>query len=189
LAGKEALTSLAPVGRTFVTATLLRRRSAAAQAVDGPVPGKPTSGAAENGLSDWLRGEGTLAQFARFVLVGGSTTVGYALLFLLMAHLWGINYMAAHVTAIVASTGLANELHRRLTFHAEDRVGWFTAQWEAGGISMIGLFATSTALGWLDVATASAHHALQIAVVVAITALIGLIRFVALRWIFRSRPS
>ena len=182
------MTPLALVERTLVTATLLRRRSASAQAVGEPGPDAGTA-SQDMGFSDWLRSDDTVAQFVRFVLVGGSTTAVYALLFLLLARFWGINYMAAHVTAILASTALANELHRRLTFHAAERVGWFTAQWEAGGISMIGLFATSTALGWLDVATASAQHALQIAVVVGITALIGIIRFVALRWIFRSRPA
>ena len=172
-----------------MTATLLRRRSAAAR-LAGEQPGKvPDAHDDTGGVAGWLRSERIPAQFARFVLVGGSTTAVYALLFLLLARFWGINYMAAHVTAMLVSTALANELHRRLTFHAGERVGWFTAQWEAGGISMIGLFATSTALGWLDVATATARHALQIAVVVGVIALIGVIRFVALRWIFRARPA
>jgi putative flippase GtrA len=165
---------------------LLRRRSAPVDVVgeQSEDPADPPQDAVD-GSSAWLRGDTTSAQFARFVLVGGSTTVVYALLFLTFAGLIGLAYMVAHVASIIVSTALANELHRRLTFHAEDRVGWFAAQWEAGGISLIGLFATSTALGWLDVLTETAHHVLQIAVVVAVTALIGAIRFVALRWIFR----
>ena len=79
---------------------------------------------------------------------------------------------------------LANELHRRLTFHAEDRVSWLSAQLEAGGVSLLGLLATSAALGWLD-ATVGSRPVLQIALVVTVTAGIGLMRFVALRWIFR----
>ena len=91
--------------------------------------------------------------------------------------------------ATVASSILANELHRRLTFHAEDRVSWLTAQVEAGGVSFIGLVATSAALGWLDAAAGSAHPIWQITLVAAVTAVIGLLRFLALRWIFRPHGA
>ncbi|WP_233492166.1 GtrA family protein [Blastococcus sp. TF02A-30] len=134
-------------------------------------------------LVDRLRQDDVWAQFARFVLVGGSTTLVYALLFIPLER---YGYLTAHLIATAASTVLANELHRRLTFHADERVGWWTAQWEAGGVTIIGLVATSAALGWLDSTSASAHVALQITCVVAVTALIGLMRFIALRWIFRG---
>lgn len=129
-----------------------------------------------------LRRDDVLAQFVRFVLVGGSTTVVYALFFFSLRH---YGYLPAHLVATAASTVLANELHRRLTFRAEDRVSWLAAQWEAGGVTVIGLVATSTALGWLEPTTGSAHPILQVSVVVTVTALIGVLRFVALRWIFR----
>ncbi|TYP87867.1 GtrA family protein [Blastococcus xanthinilyticus] len=138
------------------------------------------------GLTDRLRGERTAAQFARFVLVGAVTTVVYAVLFVALRP-WG--YLPAHLVATAVSTVLANELHRRLTFRAEERVHWFTAQWEAGGVTVLGLLATSSALGWLDAVTGGTHPGLQIATVVAVTALIGLIRFIALRWIFRPAPA
>ena len=44
---------------------------------------------------------------------------------------------------------------------------------------------TSAALGWLEAAAGSAHPFVQIALVAAVTAFIGMVRFVALRWIFR----
>jgi putative flippase GtrA len=133
-----------------------------------------------------LRRDDTPAQFARFVLVGGVTTLVYALFFLSLRDL---GYLPAHLLSTAASTALANEMHRRLTFRAEDRVSWFSAQWEAGGVTVIGLVATSTALGWLDSATGAAPPILQVSVVVAVTALIGVLRFVALRWIFRPHVS
>jgi putative flippase GtrA len=133
-------------------------------------------------LVERLRRDDVLAQFARFVLVGGSTTLVYALFFFALRD---SGYLPAHLVATAVSTVLANEMHRRLTFRAEDRVSWLTAQWEAGGVTVVGLVATSTALGWLDSATGSANPVLQITVVVAVTALIGILRFVALRWIFR----
>ena len=52
-------------------------------------------------------------------------------------------------------------------------------------MSFLGLVATSAALGWLDAAVGSAHPMLQISLVAAVTAVIGLMRFIALRWIFR----
>ena len=129
-----------------------------------------------------LRGDDTFAQLARFVLVGATSTAFYALLFL---SLRSFGYLPAHVVATVASSILANELHRRLTFHAGRRVSWLTAQVEAGGVSFLGLVATSSALGWLDAATGTAHPFWQITLVAAVTAFIGLLRFLALRWIFR----
>jgi putative flippase GtrA len=132
--------------------------------------------------TDRLRRDDALAQFARFVLVGGTSTALYALLFLFLRD---VGYLPAHVVATAASSMLANELHRRLTFHAGRRVSWQTAQAEAGGVSLVGLLATSAALGWLDAATASTHPLWQIALVAAVTAVIGLMRFIALRWIFR----
>ena len=134
-------------------------------------------------VSARVRTDDTTAQFLRFVLVGAMSTVVYGTFFLGLRP-WG--YLGAHLLATAVSTVMANELHRRLTFRADERVHWFTAQWEAGGVTVIGLLATSTALGWLDAVTGETHAGLQIATVAAVTAFIGLIRFIALRWIFRD---
>jgi hypothetical protein len=64
-------------------------------------------------------------------------------------------------------------------------VHWLTAQWEAGGVAVIGLISTSAALTWLDSAAGTAPIWLQIALVATVTAVIGMLRFLALRWIFR----
>ena len=133
-------------------------------------------------VGERLRRDDVSAQFARFVFVGGWSTAAYAALFLALRD---FGSLPAHVVATVASSILANELHRRLTFRAEERVGFLTAQIEAGGVSFIGLAATSTALGWLDATVTSAHPVLQISLVATVTAVIGLMRFIALRWIFR----
>lgn len=129
-----------------------------------------------------LRRDDGWAQFARFVLVGGSSTALYAALFFLLQ---GLGYLPAHVVGTIASSVFANELHRRLTFHADRRVSWLTAQIEAGGVSFLGLVATSAALGWLDAAAGGAPLVAQVALVAAVTGVIGLLRFLALRWIFR----
>jgi putative flippase GtrA len=133
-----------------------------------------------------LRQDDALAQLIRFATVGGSSTLLYAALFLALHPL---GYLPAHVAATVVSSVVVNELHRRLTFHAGARVSVLAAQWEAGTVSVIGLAATSAALGWLDATTTNAPAALQIALVVAVTTFIGTMRFLALRWIFRPHPA
>jgi putative flippase GtrA len=129
-----------------------------------------------------LRQDDVVAQFSRFVLVGALSTAAYGLLYI---GLGTLGYLPAHVVATAVSSVLANELHRRLTFRAEDRVNWLSAQIEAGGVSIIGLLATSIALSWLNGSVESAHVVLQITLVAAVTGAVGLMRFVALRWIFR----
>jgi putative flippase GtrA len=160
------------------------RRSGAAEPV-GDDPARTVSRARDTVL-EWLRRDDAFAQFVRFVLVGGTSTAVYALLFLALE---GYGYMPAHLIATVTSSMLANELHRRLTFHADERVGWLTAQIEAGSVSFVGLIATSVALGWLDTVTTTVHPFMQIGLVVTVFGIIGLLRFIALRWIFRPRAS
>ena len=163
--------------------TLLRRCAPARDAVVEPVADVTPPTPWTERLATRLRQDDTLAQFARFLLVGGSTTLVYALLFIPFQ---GLGYLVAHLIATVASTVLANEMHRRLTFHAEDRVGWFTAQWEASTVAALGLVATSATLGWVNTTAAEDQVWLQITAVVTVTAIIGLLRFIALRWIFRG---
>ena len=129
-----------------------------------------------------LRRDDGLAEFGRFVVVGGVATLLYGLVFLALG---ALGYLPGNVAGSVASTVLANELHRRLTFRAEDRVTWLTAQVEAGGVAVVGLLATTAALAWVHSLSDSVPAAWQIAVVAAVTGAIGGVRFVALRWIFR----
>ena len=131
-----------------------------------------------------LRGEDTVAQFARFVLVGGLSTCLYGLVFITAQSLGD---QLANVIGAVCSTLLANELHRRLTFHAGERVSWFTAQWEGGGLAVVGLVATSLALAGCDALFGEVPALAQIALVTSVTGAIGALRFVALRaWVFST---
>ena len=138
----------------------------------GPVVGRLTS-------------DDALAQFARFVLVGGSASLVYAGLFLALA---GLGNQAANALGIVASTALANELHRRLTFRAGDRVGWVTAQWAGGGLVVAGLVASSLVLAALEVGTGPPEPLVSVIAVCAVNGAVGLARFVVLRWLFAVRP-
>jgi putative flippase GtrA len=131
-----------------------------------------------------LRGDDTLGQFARYVLVGGLSTLLYGLVFV-AADVAGDQ--VANLAGAIASTLLANELHRRLTFHAGGQVSWFTAQWEGGGLAVIGLIATSLALAGFHAVVGEVRPLVQIGLVTAVTGAIGLLRFVALRaWVFST---
>ena len=166
--------------------SLLRHRPTAAEFL-GDVSHARHLRAAVRRFADRLRRDDGVAQFGRFVLVGGASTVLYGVLYVALG---ALGFLPAHLIGTVASTVLANEMHRQLTFRADDRVNWLHAQLEAGGVALIGLLATSAALGWLNSSAAAAGAmGLQITVVTAVTAAIGLMRFAALRWIFRPTPE
>ncbi|MFD9669813.1 GtrA family protein [Rhodococcus sp. NPDC059968] len=134
-----------------------------------------------------LRSDGVLAQFVRFVIVGGSSNALYALLFLIL-HSYGV--FVANAAGVVVSTIVANELHRRLTFHASARVSWFVAQWEAGGLALVGVTLTSVALASFEFMAPTANPPVEASLVVAISAFVGVLRFLALRgWVFSVSPA
>ncbi|MBF6329287.1 GtrA family protein [Nocardia transvalensis] len=130
----------------------------------------------------FLRGDHWFPQLIRFALVGGLSNIGYFLLFLAC---YGGGPQLANLTGSVVSTALANELHRRLTFHASDRVNWLTAQLEGGGLALAGLAITSGALAILDLTAPGLSDIAEAIAVVAITAAVGTLRFLTLRlWVF-----
>jgi len=131
-----------------------------------------------------LNGEGTFAQLTRFGGVGLISSLLYALTFLTFGSLGSL---AANLLGMVTSTLLANELHRRLTFHASTAVSWLRAQLQGGGLAVVGLLATSLALLALEALAPSAGWFVQVLLITAITGGIGLVRFAALRaWVFTT---
>lgn len=169
--------------------TLALRRSALLLA-DVPNPARAVADTAAN-MRRRLTGEGTFAQLTRFAVVGLMSSALYAVAFLTFGSLGSL---AANLIGMVTSTLLANELHRRLTFHASAAVGWLRAQLQGGGLAVVGLVATSFALLALEAAAPDAGWFIQILMVGAITGGIGLVRFAALRaWVFtaarRARAS
>ncbi|WP_406280656.1 GtrA family protein [Nocardia sp. NBC_00881] len=141
------------------------------------LPTKPVAAKFEQ-WTHYLRGDRAFAQLIRFALVGGSSNVAYVLLFFAM-HSTGP--LLANVIGSLVSTMIANELHRQLTFHAAGRVGWFTAQWEGGGLALLGLAITTAALAALGVWAPGLGDTAQAVAILAITAAVGGMRFLALR--------
>lgn len=126
----------------------------------------------------FLRGDHAFAQLIRFALVGGSSNIAYVLLFLAAN---GIGPLLANIAGSIVSTVIANELHRRLTFHAAGRVGWFTAQWEGGGLALVGLLISTAALAGVESVAPGLGATAQAGAVLAIMAMVGGMRFLALR--------
>lgn len=142
-------------------------------------------------MRHWATSEGTVAQLTRFGGVGLISSMLYAGTFVLLGSLGSL---AANLIGMVTSTLLANELHRRLTFHASAAVGWLRAQLQGGGLAVVGLLATSLALLALQTAAPDAGWIVEVFTIGAITGGIGLVRFAALRaWVFttarRARDS
>ncbi|MFI7667483.1 GtrA family protein [Nocardia sp. NPDC049526] len=135
----------------------------------------------------YLRGDHAFAQLIRFALVGGSSNVAYILLFMALN---GIGPLVANIAGSIVSTVIANELHRQLTFHAAGRVGWFTAQWEGGGLALIGLLISTAALAGLEFLAPGLGEIAQVGAVVAIMAAVGVMRFLVLRgFVFEHRTD
>jgi putative flippase GtrA len=128
--------------------------------------------------------DGWGAQLARFTLVGGSSNAVYLLAFLALAE---FGTFLANTVGVAASTVLANELHRRRTFRAADRVHWFTAQWEGGATALAGLVLSSATLALMHRVLPAAAAGLEAATLIAVSAAVGGLRFLALRrGVFRT---
>jgi putative flippase GtrA len=174
--------------RTLVTCPpLLRRLPVPALALASAADGfARLPGALVGRARRLLAGDDALAQLGRFALVGGLASAVHVLLFVGLASLGD---QPANLVGAVVSSSLANELHRRRTFRAGERISWFTAQWEGGGLALAGMAATSGALALLAATSSSAALAVQAALVVVVTTAVGVARFVALRWAFRPRVA
>ncbi|NEW42164.1 GtrA family protein [Nocardia cyriacigeorgica] len=128
-----------------------------------------------------LLGDHSFAQLLRFALVGGTSNITYLLLFLACG---GLGPLAANAAGSIVSTMIANELHRRLTFRAAGRVGWLTAQWEGGGLALVGLLISTAALAGLELMAPGLGEITRAGAVLAIMAAVGGLRFLALRSLF-----
>jgi len=121
------------------------------------------------------------AQLTRFAATGVVTSlVQFGLFFLL----YGMGDQTANLASAIVSSALANEIHRRLTFRAGERVTWLAAQWEGGALSVVALASTSLALTLLEDVVGSGWLAGAL-LILSVNAVVGLIRFALLRvWVF-----
>ncbi len=133
------------------------------------------------------RDRGGVRELLRYGGVGLFCSGLYSGLFLLLSSGGLAGSVRANLVASLVSTVVGSELHRRLTFRAEERVGWFDAQWRSAGLATVGLVVTSAVLAVLEGLVPGAPWWEQVLLVNAATALIGLGRYLAMSgWVFRG---
>ncbi|MBF6412403.1 GtrA family protein [Nocardia cyriacigeorgica] len=128
-----------------------------------------------------LLGAHPCAQLLRFALVGGASNLSYLLLFLACT---GLGAMTANAAGSIVSAMIANELHRRITFRAAGRISWLTAQWQGGGLALIGLLTSTAALAGIEFVAPALDELTRAGLVLAVMAAVGGFRFLALRGLF-----
>jgi putative flippase GtrA len=130
-------------------------------------------------------------QALTFAAVGAATTIIHLGLFSLWSG--GLGNQAANALALVVATIVNTFANGWLAFGKRERTGWLRPQLQAGGVFLVGLAATATALGMLGLVWPSAGTVANLAVVAAANAAVTLGRFVAMRsWIFHPgdrRPT
>lgn len=129
-----------------------------------------------------LVGDSSASQFARYAFVGAVTSALYAVVFVALD---GIGDLSANVVGMVASTVVANELHRRLTFHASGRIGWLAAQVESGTLAALALGVSTVTVAAANRVVPDAPWPFEVGLVLAVTGALGIVKFFALRgWVF-----
>jgi putative flippase GtrA len=135
----------------------------------------------------WWNGASGAAGLARFVTMGLTANLVFAATFLAVGSATGAHDQVRNLLATITSTVVANELHRRYSFHAEGRVSWLRGQAAGGMSALLGLAATSIALAAWHWWAPDAGSASSLAVVYLVNTLCGLANFATLRWAMAER--
>jgi glycosyltransferase involved in cell wall biosynthesis/putative flippase GtrA len=128
-------------------------------------------------------------QVTSFVVIGIASTIGYALLYLLLRGV--MPAQGANVLSLLATAVANTAANRRLTFGISGRL--HAARHQVKGLIAfgIGLALTSGALAALDSGSSHASRGLEVAVLVAANLIATVVRFVLYRtWVFgRPKPA
>ena len=121
-------------------------------------------------------------QLARFGLAGGIGTVANALVFLVLRTWW--ETLAANLVALVLSTLLSTEIHRRFTFEAVSRHRWRLAVQDGGTVVFYACYSSAVLVG-LAMLVHDPSPWLQSLTVATASVLGGAGRYLVLRfWVF-----
>ena len=121
----------------------------------------------------------------RFVVAGLLGNVAHAVVFLLLGALTASPATFNNVVAVVVSTLVANELHRRFTFRGARSTSWFKGHGLGGAAAAVGLVLSTAALSAWHHVVPGAGAASALAVVHTVTGLVGLTNFLVLRRVLR----
>lgn len=146
----------------------------------GPAP-HPQEPRAEGGVRPHHR-QPALVQLARFALVGGAGTAFNAGLFLLLRN-W-FDAVPANLVALLVSTALTTELHRRFTFGGATGHRWRAGVQDVGTVVFYACYSSLVLLAVQALVPGVTQWGEALAVAAASVAG-GLTRFAVLRfWVF-----
>lgn len=120
-----------------------------------------------------------LAQLAAFVLVSGSSTLLYALSYLLLRTWW--DTMPANLTALLLSTLMSTEANRRFTFGGSDVHRWRAHLQTVGVVTFYAVYSSAVLL-IVHLAIDDPTPLQESAAVAAASVLGGCARFLLLRF-------
>ncbi|MCI2237301.1 GtrA family protein [Paenibacillus sp. TRM 82003] len=127
---------------------------------------------------------------SRFVVAGLVGNLAHAVVFLLLGAWTPLHVTAVNVSATVVSTLVANEMHRRFTFPGGTGTPWFRGHGVGGAAAVLGLVLSTSALAAWHHLVPGAGALSGLLLVHAVTGLVGLVNFLALRTVLRpGRPG
>ncbi len=126
------------------------------------------------------------SQVALFALIGVASTVGYAVLYLLLRGV--LDPFWANASALVLTAVANTAANRRITFGVRGRADAVRHQLQGLAIFGIGLLATTGTLWLLHAVDGTPSRVTEMAVLTTANLMVTVLRFVALRlWVFRAR--
>ena len=129
-----------------------------------------------------------LHQLVRFAIVGGLSTIAYALLFVWLRG--PIGAQAANFTALLLTAIANTAANRRLTFGIRGSAAALRHQGQGLVVFALGWALSAGSLWILQAAAPTAPHAVELAVVVAANLGATVLRFVLMRgWVFRTHRA
>jgi putative flippase GtrA len=137
---------------------------------------------------DDLRGVARLfaaSHVTRFVGIGILSTLAHALLFLALRGALGPG--AANATALAVTAVANTAANRRFTFGVRGRKALVRHQLQGLGVFALALGMTTGALGLLHLIDPDPARALELAVLIGANLCATVMRYLALRWVFRRR--
>ncbi len=131
---------------------------------------------------------GLTGQLIRFATVGLLSTLAYVVLYALFRY--GLGAQAANLLALLLTTVGNTAANRSLTFGVHGPHRWWRHQAQGLAVFALTLLLTSGSLTLLDSVAGSAHHVVEITVLVLASLLATALRFTLLRsWVFRAHQD
>jgi putative flippase GtrA len=131
---------------------------------------------------------GMTGQLIRFALVGVVSTLAYVVLYALLRY--GMAAQAANLVALLITAVGNTAANRGLTFGVHGPDQWWKHQLQGLALFAFALALTSGSLAVLGAVTTTAHHGVELAVLITASTLVTLLRFSLLRtWVFPHIPK